>query len=402
MTTRRILIVNPGSSSLKLGVVRVRGTEPEELSETSSETSSGDVSGGAPGGPLGGAGPAGGGRTARPEPGCEESEGRAEVDLVARAASVDAVGVRIVHGGPRLREPALVDAAVRAEIAAHAHLAPLHVPPALQAVDRLQAAYPHLPVVACFDTGFHRTLPPEAALYALPAEWTDSDGPPFRLGFHGLSHAWAARRARDLLAATHPVDRIVTCHLGGGASLAAVLSGRSVDTTMGFTPMDGLVMATRSGSVDPGIIFWAARARGLSLAEIETALDRSAGLAGLAGVPGGDMRQVLSAVARGDRRAGQALDVYVHRLRAAIGAMVAALDGLDVLVFTGGVGENAAEVRRRTVAGLGFLGVALDRRRNEAPGGEDRRIDSEESAVAICRIHAREDLEIARETASVL
>lgn len=403
VTPRRILVVNPGSSSLKLTVVRVRGTEPETGAETFSEATSGGAPEGAEPVEEGGVPGRSADRPAgRPAGGGEGARERVDADVVAWAASVDAVGVRIVHGGPRLREATRFDTALREEIAAHAHLAPLHVPPALQAVDRLRAAYPDLPVVACFDTGFHRTLPPEAALYALPADWTDEGGPPARLGFHGLSHAWAARRVRELLSPTHAVDRIVTCHLGGGASLAAVLHGRSVDTTMGFTPMDGLVMATRSGSVDPGIIFWAARERGLSFAEIEAALDRSAGLAGLAGIPGGDMREVLAAAARGDRRAGQALDVYVHRLRAAIGAMAAALDGLDVLVFTGGVGENAAEVRRRTVAGLGFLGARLDVERNEAPGGEDRRIDSEASAVAICRIRAREDLEIARETAAAL
>ena len=244
----------------------------------------------------------------------------------------------------------------------------------------MRAARPGLPEVACFDTAFHAGLPAAASTYALPAAWRER-WPLRRYGFHGLSHAWAARRAGP--------GRVVTCHLGAGASLAAVRDGRCVDTTMGFTPLEGLVMATRSGSVDPGLLLWLLEHTGMTERELAEALEHESGLKGLAGT--GDMREVLAAAARGESAATLALDVYLHRLRAGIAEMVAALGGLDALVFTGGVGERAPEVRAGAAEGLGFLGVAVDAERNAA-GAEE--IGAGGARVLV--VEAREDLEIAR------
>jgi acetate kinase len=273
-----------------------------------------------------------------------------------------------------------IDDAVRARLEELTELAPLHQPRALAAIDAIAAQLPDVPVAACFDTAFHATLPEAAATYALPPEW-----PRRRFGFHGLSHAYAARRAAELLDREPAELRLVSCHLGAGASLAAIAGGRSVDTTMGFTPMDGLVMATRPGSVDPGLLLWLIQRRGVSPQDLERSLERRSGLTGLAGT--GDMRELLE---RDDADARLALDVYLHRLRAGIAAMAAAMGGLDALAFTGGVGEHAPAVRASAVDGLGFLGITVDPERNAAARGDGSIGDG------VVVITAREDLEIAR------
>jgi acetate kinase len=287
-------------------------------------------------------------------------------------AGPDAVGHRIVHGGERFRQAVVIDEAVEAELRDLVALAPLHQPKSLAAVDAVTRAVPTVPAVACFDTAFHATLPPEAATYALPREWRERYGLR-RYGFHGLSHAYAARAAGD-------ARRVVTCHLGAGASLCAVLDGRSVDTTMGFTPLEGLVMATRSGSVDPGLLLWLQRHEAVSADDMADALEHESGLLGLAGT--GDMRELL---AREDDEARLALAVYVHRARAGVAAMVASLGGLDALVFTGGVGERSARVRQLVCEGLEHLGVGT-------PG----------SHVEVLTVTAREDIEIARQVRALL
>jgi acetate kinase len=263
-------------------------------------------------------------------------------------------------------------------------LAPLHQPRAVAAIDALADRLPRTPAAACFDTAFHATLSPAAGTYALPAEW-----PRRRYGFHGLSHAYASRRAAELTGRDPETFRVVTCHLGAGASLAAVAGGRSLDTTMGFTPLDGLVMASRSGSVDPGLVLWLLEHRDLTASELADALEHRAGLTGLAGT--GDMRELLPRADAGEPDARLALDVYVHRLRAGIAAMAAAMNGLDALVFTGGVGEHAPAIRARAVAGLAFLGVTVDRERNDA-ATDDAPIGDGTLVVT-----AREDLEMARQ-----
>jgi acetate kinase len=366
----RILVINPGSSSLKLSVIGP-GDELENsiILQIGPETTVDPI--------------------------------QAIGHVLNGTEDPDAIGVRFVHGGPHLRVPVVVNDAVLREIEAHAYLAPLHDPTALQALRTLRALRPRLPVVACFDTAFHRDLPPAARTYALPPEWT-LGGLVQRYGFHGLSHAWTTRRVTELTRQPKPPRRLVTAHLGAGASLAAVADGRSVETTMGFTPMEGLVMATRSGSIDPGALIAIARQLHLDLDELEAGLDRRSGLAGLSGIPGGDMRAVLAAAGRGDTAALFAIEVYCHRLVAQIAAMTAALGGLDALAFTGGVGEGSAEIRWRATEPLRFLGVEMDPARNEAIGEVDGEVGAPGAAVCIFVVHAREDLQIAHETRSVL
>jgi acetate kinase len=345
----RVLVVNAGSSSLKL---RLLGPGDELEAE----------------------------RDLAPD------DHEALAMVAAELPGPDAVGHRVVHGGAQFREAVAIDAAVIDALRELVDLAPLHQPAALAGIEAMGRVLPGVPAVACFDTAFHATLPAAAATYALPREWRERFGLR-RFGFHGLSHAYASRRAG--------APRVVSCHLGAGASLAAVRDGTCVDTTMGFTPMEGLVMATRSGSVDPGLVLWLLR-HGVDADAIEQGLDREGGLRGLAGDP--DMRAVL---ARDDDEARLAIGVYVHRLRAAIASMAAALDGLDVLVFTGGVGERAATIRERAAAGLGFLGVALDAGAN-ADATADAEIGAPDAAVRTLVVTAREDLEVARQVRAAL
>jgi len=305
---------------------------------------------------------------------------------------VGAIGHRVVHGGSD----------VLAAISSLTDLAPLHQPRALAGIRAAADLLPGVPAVACFDTAFHASLPEAAATYALPGDWRHRFGLR-RYGFHGLSHGYASRRAAEMLGLSPDQRRVVTCHLGSGASLAAVAAGRSVDTTMGFTPLEGLVMATRSGSVDPGMLMWLLRDGRLSVAQLSDGLETSSGLAGLAGLPGGsgDIRDVRAAAGRGDPAARLAIEVYTHRLRREIAAMTAAMNGLDALVFTGGIGEHDAALRAATASGLAFLGIAIDESTNKAVHG-DADISVPGCAVRTVVITAREDIEIARQTRAVL
>lgn len=309
----------------------------------------------------------------------------------------DVVGHRVVHGGTSFTGPVRIDDAVREQLRDLTDLAPLHQPKSLDALDAVTEVLPTVDAVACFDTAFHTSIPAAAATYAVPREWRDRYAIR-RYGFHGLSHAYCSRRATTLLGRPQDGLRIVTCHLGAGASLAAVLNGRSVDTTMGFTPLEGLVMATRSGTVDPGLVLWLEEHEHLSPHEVATALEQQSGLTALAGT--GDMREVEAAAERGEADAILAIDVYTHRLVGGIGAMSAAIGGLDVLVFTGGVGEHSPTVRRRAVERLGFLGAALDLSRNESVHG-DSDITASGATVRTMVITAREDLQIAGEARSL-
>jgi acetate kinase len=349
----RVLVVNAGSSSLKL---RVLGDDDELLGERDLDAPRSVV-----------------------EP---RDLSRALADL----PSPDVAGHRVVHGGRRFREAVRVDDEVLRALHELTDLAPLHQPKSLAALEAVSEALPGVPAFACFDTAFHATLPDATAIYALPAALRERFGIR-RYGFHGLSHAHAARRAAQMTGAA----RVVICHLGAGASLAAVRDGSSVDTTMGFTPLEGLVMATRSGSVDPGLVLWLLERNRMGEADLAHALEHESGLLGLAGTP--DMRNVL---ARNDADATLALDVYMHRLRAGIASMAAALGGLDALVFTGGVGEHAPAVRRRAADGLAFLGVSIDEERNQHADG-DCHISAPGAATDTLVIPAREDLEIARQ-----
>jgi acetate kinase len=363
----RVLVVNAGSSSLKLRVLTVG----DEVAATADLPA---VRGGV--------------------------DSAAIKAAIESLRPVDAVGHRVVHGGTLYTSPVLITIEVRQRLEALTDLAPLHQPKSLAAMDAVQAVLPDTPAVACFDTAFHATIGPAAATFALPAEWR-ARWALRRYGFHGLSHAYASRRAAELTgAAARDGLRVVTCHLGAGASLAAVHSGRSVDTTMSFTPLDGLVMATRSGSVDPGLVIWLAEHAHTPVGELNATLEYRSGLLGLAGTS--DMREVLARAAAGDPRAVLGRDVYLHRLRGYIAAMAAAMDGLDVIVFTGGVGENSAEVRSRAAAGLGFLGVRVDEGRNSGREGDDWEISPDGAPVRAFRVAAREDKQIAAEVRLVL
>ena len=363
----RVLVVNAGSSSLKLTLL---GPADETLADRELAAARAVV---------------------------DADEVRTALDA-AGLGNADAVGHRIVHGGSRYRNAVVVDDRVRQALGDLVDLAPLHQPKSLAALDAVSRALPGVPAVACFDTAFHATMPDAAATYALPAQWIARWGVR-RYGFHGLSHAWIARRAPALVGMPGEGLRIVSCHLGAGASLCAIGGGHSVDTTMGFTPLEGLVMATRSGSLDPGLVLWLLERGDVSLADMGHALEHESGLLGLSGTA--DMREVEGRAGAGEPAARLALDVYVHRLRAHVAAMVASLGGLDVLAFTGGVGERSPEIRARTSAGLAFLGVAVDATRNHGVDG-DCEISSTRAAARTVVIRAREDLEIASQVRSLL
>lgn len=325
-------------------------------------------------------------------------------DFIRTAGRVDAVGHRIVHGGRRFTGPVRLDDPAIVELETLTDLAPLHQPRSLAGVRAVRTVLPEVPAVGCFDTAFHTTLLEPAATYPLPAEWRKRWGLR-RYGFHGLSHAYAARRAAELI--DRPIEQllVVSCHLGAGASACAVAHGQSVDTTMGFTPLEGLVMGTRSGSIDPGLLIWLQQHGGLGVAELADGLEHHSGLAGLtvdceAG-GSGDMRDVHAAMQAGHAGAALAFQVYIHRLRAGIAAMTAAMDGLDVVVFTGGVGEHHPAVRSATAAGLGFLGVRLNEVANAAATG-DADIGDRAAATRTIVVTAREDLEIARQVRALV
>ena len=351
----RVLVVNAGSSSLKLSVL-----DDDQLVGSTS------VAAGA--------------------------NGWDPVQLAAfcRDIEVEAVGHRVVHGGETYSAPVLVDAAVRRTLEDLTDLAPLHQPKSLEGMDAVTELLPGVRSVASFDTAFHAGMPAAATTYALPREWRERWSLR-RYGFHGLSHAYSSRRVSELTGESGL--KVVVCHLGAGASLCAVHNGASVDTTMGFTPLEGLVMATRSGSVDPGLLLWLLERTELSERELADALEHRSGLLALSGTK--DMAELVERAAAGDDVAKLALDVYVHRVTTGIGAMAASMSGIDALVFTGGVGEHSPVVRQRVCARLGFLGVALDAECH-VPEAADTEIGSSGAPVRTFVIAAREDLEVAR------
>ena len=360
----RVLVVNAGSSTLKLQVITADGRVEADVR-------------------------------------VDRWDGTVDTDVIGRlldgVPAVDAVGHRVVHGGRDMTAATIVTPDVARAVEALAPLAPLHQPRAVAALAAARATFPDVPHVACFDTGFHASMPLAARTYALPRRWRDR-WDLGRVGFHGLSHAWAARQGAAITG-VEPDARIVTCHLGAGASLCAVVGGRSVDTTMGFTPLDGLVMATRSGAVDPGLVLWLLTDAGLSASEVADGLQRDGGLAGLAGT--GDMREILDRRAAGDEAATLTFDVYVHRLRQSVAAMAASAGGVDLLVFTGGVGEHAPVVRSETTAGLAMLGVAIDLPTNDRVAG-DADVTAAGCRVRTAVVESREDLAIAREVRELL
>ena len=314
--------------------------------------------------------------------------------LVEQHSKIDVAGHRIVHGGPDHRESTLLTPEVRAAIAQQVEFAPAHNRFELEAIEAVEHILgSKLPQVAVFDTGFHRTLAPAAYVYPGPYSWL-TDGIR-RYGFHGINHRYVSLRAAEMLGRDPASLKIITCHLGNGASLAAVDAGKSIDTTMGFTPLEGLMMGSRCGSIDPAIIVYLIRHRGYSAEQLDQILNKESGLYGISGISA-DMREILKAMESGHGRARLAFDIYVHRLIREIGGMLTVLGGIDALVFTGGVGENTPAIRQAACERLGFLGLKLDPWKNAHPS-LDQDIAAADSTVRVPVIRANEEWEIARE-----
>jgi len=313
-------------------------------------------------------------------------------------SEIAAVGHRIVNGGRDYTQPTAITPGVKAAIRRMAVFAPLHNRVELEGIELVERIFGGIPQIAVFDTAFHSQLPNAAAVYPGPYEWLEQGIR--RFGFHGINHEYCAKRAAQMLGKDLLPLKLVTCHLGNGCSLAAIRNGRSVDTTMGFTPLEGLMMGTRSGSVDPGILTYLLREQNLNGQQLDHLLNKKSGLLGISGISG-DMRKIVSAMKDGNERAKLAFDIFVHRLQTGIGAMVASLGGIDVLVFTAGIGENSAEMREAACAKLAFLGVHLEQGKNAACKA-DQNISTANSPVKSLVIQAQEDWAIACETWKLL
>jgi len=307
--------------------------------------------------------------------------------------NIDVVGHRVVHGGPKYEGPVSLTPEVRAGIAKVSDFAPLHNRAELEGMELTERLLSGVPQIAVFDTGFHRRMPLAAVVYPGPYQWFEQNIR--RYGFHGINHQYCAARAARLLGRDVNSLKLITCHLGNGCSLAAIREGHSIDTTMGFTPLEGLMMGTRSGSIDPGILTYLMRQGRLQSEEIDDVLNKESGLLGISGISG-DMREIIAAMKRGHSRAKLAFDIYIHRLQAGIGAMIAVLGGVDALIFSGGVGENSAQVRNAACKQLVFLGLKLEDAANEQLT-PDRDIAAPDSTVRVLIIRAQEDWAIAKE-----
>ena len=365
----KILVLNAGSSSLKCALYQEPGTQL--LWEAHS-----DGSGGSP-------------MDALPE----------LLQSIEHAGEIDAVGHRVVHGGSDFRHPTLLTPAVRATIEQLSEFAPVHNPVALagmKGIDRILGT--KVPQIAVFDTAFHASLPPANFVYPGPYEWLEQGIRKY--GFHGISHQFTARRTAALLHADLYDFRVITCHLGSGCSLAAIRNGCSIDTTMGFTPLDGLMMGSRSGSVDPGILIYLLKDRGMSVGRLDQMLNHESGLKGISGLSG-DMREILAAIDAGNSRAQLAFDMYVDRIRSQIGVMISSLDRVDALVFTAGVGENSAPVRSAVCRSLEYFRIRLDEDKNDR-SPVDEEISLPGSGIRIMVVHTDEQWEIAHECAKLL
>jgi acetate kinase len=388
-----VLVLNSGSSSVKFALLhpgtgeRVLGGQAEEVG-TPHAVLHIQPQGGDP-------------RTEQPGDGSYPAVISRILDCLPDSSpDLIAAGHRVVHGGDRFTASVLVDDEVIAAIRSFSQLAPLHNPKALAGIEAVRAARPGLPQVAAFDTAFHHTMPPPAFRYAIPEEWYTRYGVR-RYGFHGISYRFVSARAAELLGRPLGELRLVVAHLGNGCSAAAIRDGVSVDTTMGLTPMEGLVMGTRSGDVDPGMFGYLADQAGLTVGQLTDTLDTVSGLTGLSGV-GNDMRDIQSGAAAGNDRAELALEVFVHRLAKAIAGLVVGLERLDALVFTGGIGEKSVEVRSRVLAGLAFLGLAEDPAANAQHGRATGGRISPDGPVLALVVPTDEELMIARDAARLL
>jgi acetate kinase len=317
-----------------------------------------------------------------------------ETQVISSKSEIAAIGHRIVNGGAEYTQPTLVNGAVKSAIKRMLVFAPLHNKAGLDGIDLVEKLFgADVPQIAVFDTGFHSNLPQVAAIYPGPYEWAQQGIR--RYGFHGINHKYAAERAAHLLGSNLTALKLVSCHLGNGCSLAAIRDGHSVDTTMGFTPLEGLMMGTRSGSIDPAIVTYLMREQHLDASEIDDLLNKKSGLLGISGISA-DMRHILSAMKEGHARAKLAFDIFVHRLQTGIGAMIAALGGFDALIFTAGIGENSPDVRTAACSNLAFAGIALDESKNAAPQ-TDSDVSASGSRARIFVIRAQEDWSVAKD-----
>ncbi|HHT02571.1 MAG TPA: acetate kinase [Firmicutes bacterium] len=323
----------------------------------------------------------------------------AERGVISDAKEIAAVGHRVVHAGEEFSGSVLITPQVKAALQRCVSLAPLHNPPNLLGIEAAEQALPGTPQVGVFDTAFHQTMPQHVYLYALPYELYEKYGIR-RYGFHGTSHRYVAQRAAEMLGKPLPDLKLITCHLGNGCSITAVAEGKSFDTSMGMTPLEGLVMGTRSGDVDPAVLPWVMREEGLDTDQIDNLINKKSGLLGVSGISN-DMREVEEAASAGHKRARLAYDMFIYRLRKYIGAYAAAMGGVDALVFTAGIGENSASVRSAACSGLGFLGVAIDEEKNRSQERE-KDIALPEAKVRVLVIPTNEELVIARDTAEIV
>jgi acetate kinase len=323
------------------------------------------------------------------------------VGVIKSLSEIMAVGHRIVHGGERITASVLIDDGVKEVIVECSSLAPLHNPPNLAGVKACEKVFPGVPQVGVFDTAFHTTMPSRAYLYGLPIDFYRNDGVR-RYGFHGTSHKYVSRVAASFFDRDFRDLKIITCHLGNGCSISAVDGGRCIDTSMGFTPLEGLMMGTRCGDIDPAIIFFLMDRKNMNAVEVNEMLNKKSGILGLADIGSSDLRDVEKKVAEGHEQAEKGLDAFCYRIRKYIGSYLAAMGGADAIVFTAGIGENSATVRARVCTGMEGLGIVLDPAKNRALNGSEGEIHKAESRVKILIIPTNEELEIARETLAVL
>lgn len=316
--------------------------------------------------------------------------------VVGSIGEIEAVGHRVVHGGETFKSSVLVDQAVKLEIRRLFDLAPLHNPAHMMGIDAVEANLPGVPQAVVFDTAFHQTMPPESYLYAIPMVLYKRHRIR-RYGFHGTSHLYVSRQAAQYLDKPLESLKMITCHIGNGASATAILNGKSYDTSMGLTPLEGLMMGTRSGDLDPAIVPFTMSKEELTLSEVNSMLNKHSGLMAISGLSS-DMREIVGAMKEGDRNAKLAFDMYAGRVRKYIGAYAAAMNGVDVIVFTAGVGENSVELREAVCRGLSFLGVELDPERNAVRSREPREITTDASKVKVLVVPTNEELLIARDT----
>ncbi|NLK89378.1 MAG: acetate kinase [Clostridiaceae bacterium] len=312
---------------------------------------------------------------------------------------IDAVGHRVVHGGERFSSSVMITPEVKRAIRACYELAPLHNPPNMTGIEACEEAMPGVPQVAVFDTAFHQTMPPKAFMYALPYELYERLGIR-KYGFHGTSHSYVAQRAATLLGKPFESLKIITCHLGNGSSIAAIQNGRCVDTSMGMTPLAGLCMGTRCGDIDPAIVTMLMEKENMTREDVDTLMNKKSGVMGISGVSS-DFRDLYAAAGDGHRRASLALDIFKYQCRKLIGSYAAAMGGVDVVVFTAGIGENTADIRMGACEGLAYMGLSIDSYKNAAVRGKESIISSDESVVKVLVIPTNEELAIARETARI-